>query len=137
MSTTVSLPVLLAPVNEALTPALRLGWINPLPFTTGIILVEVTGRISGRVRQIPLVCTDYGDTLAVSTVRDNSQWILNLAATPVATVWLRGRKRTVDAQVYVAGERISGAASHTDWRSDLAACASRAGRMSVALLRLR
>ena len=137
MNATLSLPALLAPVNEAIAPALRLGLINPLPFTAGIVLMEITGRISGKTRQIPLVCADYGDVLAVSTVRDNSQWVKNLAATPVAAVWLRGMQRTVHAEVYVAGERISGAAPETDWRSKLAACASRAGGTSVALLRLR
>jgi hypothetical protein len=137
MNATVSLPALLAPLNEAITPALRLGLINPLPFTTGVVLLEVTGRVSGRVRKIPLVCTDYGDVLAVSTVRRNSQWLKNLAVTPEASIWLRGAKRTVTAEVYAAGERISADATQTDWRSDTAACMSRMSGMSLALLRLR
>ncbi len=137
MNATISLPALLAPVNEVLTPALRLGLINPLPFSVGIVLLEVTGRISGKVREIPLVCADYGTVLVVSTVRENSQWVKNLAATPTAAIWLRGTRRTIEAEVYVAGERSSGPARRTDWRSDFSACVSRAGGSSVVLLRLR
>lgn len=134
---TTTLPAILAPLNEALTPALRLGLINPLPFTAGFVLLEVPGRVSGRIRQVPLICMDYGDFLAVSTVRQSSQWVKNLAAASEAHVWLRGAKRAVEAEVFVAGERVPGRAWHADWRSDFAACVSRTGHVSVALLRLR
>jgi hypothetical protein len=132
-----TLPALLAPLNEALTPALRQGLASPLPFTGGLVLLEVTGRVSGEVRSVPLVCADYGDVLAVSTVRDSSQWLKNLAAAREAAVWLRGVKRAVTPEVYLAGERRSPGAADPDWRSRLAACSSRAGGLSVALLRLR
>lgn len=137
MSSTTMLPELLAPLNEALIPALRLGLINPLPFTTGIVLLEVTGRVSGKVRQVPLVCADYGCALAVSTVRRNSQWVRNLAARPEADVWLRGQKRPVTADVYAAGDRISGIEGDSDWMSRLAALTSLTSGASLAILRPR
>ena len=37
-----SLPALLAPLNEALMPALQLGFASPLPLTSGIVLTVVS-----------------------------------------------------------------------------------------------
>lgn len=144
MNTQTQLPELLAPLNRLLTPALSLGVGNPLPLTTGIVLLEVTGRSTGQLRRIPLVCSDLGCALAVSTVREDSQWIKNLAATPRAHVWLRGRRRTVAAEVYAevhaeideADARTDSSTRETDWLSNLAATASRVTGLSVALLRL-
>ena len=137
MATLPSLPALLAPLNTALTPAVRLGFANPLPLGAGIVLLEVTGRKTGRTRTLPLVCSDYGTLLAVSTVRSNSQWVLNLAANPRAKIWLRGRQRTVLASVFRAGERID----QSGLPDDLAARAARAYSgltgSSVALLSLQ
>jgi hypothetical protein len=132
-----TLPALLAPLNAAITPALRQGLASPLPFTGGLVLLEVTGRVSGEVRSVPLVCADHGNVLAVSTVRASSQWLKNLAAAREAAVWLRGVRRAVIPEVYVAGERRSPGSAESDWRSRLAACASRTDGLSVALLRLR
>lgn len=137
MQPTPALPTLLAPVNEALAPALRLGLLNPLPFTAGIVLLEVTGRVSGRVRQVPLVCVDHGSALTVSTVRSNSQWVKNLAARPDTHVWLRGERRPVAAEVFVSGNRVSAAPGIADAISRLAAGTSRAWGVSQAILRPR
>jgi deazaflavin-dependent oxidoreductase (nitroreductase family) len=100
---TATLPRLLEPLNQIITPALRCGLGNPLPLTGGLVLLEMRGRRSGRLRTVPLSCIDFGPALVVSTVRERSQWVANLLAEPTATVWLRGRRREVRAAVFQRG----------------------------------
>lgn len=132
-----ALPEVLAPLNKALIPILRLGFANPLPLGTGIVLLEVTGRKTGKVRTLPLVCTDYGALLAVTTVRGNSQWILNLAANPRAAIWLRGREREVLATVFRNGERLDQSSLPDDLPARAARAFSGLAVFSVALLHLQ
>ncbi|TNF90876.1 MAG: DUF385 domain-containing protein [Gammaproteobacteria bacterium] len=132
-----SLADLLAPLNEALTPTLRLGFANPLPLGTGLILLEVIGRKTGQTRTLPLVCTDYGTLLAVSTVRSNSQWVLNLAANSRAKIWLRGSERAVLAAVFRDGERLDQSSLPDGLPARAAQTFSRLSGTSVALLHLQ
>ncbi|MGE0623176.1 MAG: nitroreductase/quinone reductase family protein [Pseudomonadales bacterium] len=132
-----TLPQLLTPLNEALSPMLKRGFANPMPLTGGIVLLEVIGRTSGIPRSVPLVCSDYGVVLAVSTVRKNSQWVKNLAANPRTTVWLRGRKRHALAGVFQGGKRIDASSLPDDPGSHVARAFSAATGASVALLHLQ
>ena len=114
-ATPTSLPALLGPVNELLTPAFRAGWANPLPGTAGFVVLEVPGRVSGRLRMVPLLCTDVGGALVVSTVRRRSQWLRNLAAADEVRVWLRGSERLARPAVYRGGRRVSGISPELAW----------------------
>lgn len=114
-----TLPRLLAPINELIAPAIRLGVANPLPLTSGLVLLEVVGRRSGILRSVPLVATDYGSCLVVTTVRADSHWLNNLAAADHATVWLRGKRRQVSASVYRRGEHLGGSESASAWAAPL------------------
>lgn len=88
-----SLPQMLAPLNQTLTPLLKAGLGNPLLFTTGATVLEVPGRKSGEMRSVPLTCYLAGSVMVIGTVRRNSQWIRNLAAADAAYVWLWGQRR--------------------------------------------
>jgi len=90
-----SLPQLLEPLNQAVTPLLKLGFANPGLFTPGATVLEVAGRRSGKLRQVPLTCYLAGGLMIIGTVRPNSQWIKNLAAADSAHVWLWGKRRVV------------------------------------------
>ena len=124
---------MLEPLNRALTTAIQLGVGNPLPFTIGLVILEVTGRKTGTLRSVPLLCADYGSALLISTLRPESQWILNLAAAGTAEVWLRGRKRSVGAHVYQRGEPLTEKAPGNPW-AQTARLVSRLTGASVAAL---
>ncbi len=86
-------------LNAAALPAVKAGLGNPLPFGVGLVVLETTGRVSGRPRQVPLVATRCGRRINVSTVRRSSQWVKNLQAQPEAAVWIDGRRREATSSV--------------------------------------
>lgn len=89
-------------LNAAVEPLVRAGLFAPLPpwSPLGLIVLEHTGRHSGRLYRTPLLACALGAMLIVSTVRsDRSQWTQNLAATGTAHIWLNGQRLAVSAHV--------------------------------------
>lgn len=86
-------------LNLVVEPFLRSGLGCSLA-GPGVDLVETTGRRSGQPRRVPLVGQRLSDTIVVSTLRENSQWVRNLEARPIAQVWVGGHRRRVTAKVH-------------------------------------
>ena len=68
-----------------------------------ILLLEHTGRRSGRVRTLPLVYVPHGDDLVVVAAAgasdEHPQWFLNLRAHPAAEVTVGSERRPVTARI--------------------------------------
>jgi hypothetical protein len=92
-------------LNRVVTPLVRSGVGSPGPWPTGAVVVETTGRTSGRPIDVPLLATLVGDLVVVSTVRRGSQWVQNLIHTPQVRYWMHGRPRA--ARALVIGQGIA------------------------------
>jgi deazaflavin-dependent oxidoreductase (nitroreductase family) len=86
-------------LNQLIEPLVRAGVGSPILSPTGAIVLETTGRSTGRTYNVPLLATRIGDLLLVSTIRRESQWLKNLAANPDIRYWMGGRSREATAYV--------------------------------------
>lgn len=109
-------------LNQFAEPLIRAGLGNPIWWPTGAIVVETTGRRTGRAYKVPLLATRIGDLLLVSTARRRSQWLKNLAANPHTRYWMAGRARNATALVIDAGR----AAPSLEEMPPLASCLAKA-----------
>lgn len=89
-----------AGLNEFAEPLIRAGFGNPVCLPAGTIVVETTGRKTRRKINLPVLATRIGDFVVFSTVRQNSQWVKNLAANPEVRYWLAGKPRNANAFVF-------------------------------------
>jgi hypothetical protein len=80
-------------------PFTKRGIGAPPAVGIGTVTVATTGRRSGRAHEVPLAAARLGDTVVVSTVRSNSEWVRNLESDPTTTVWLDGCARQAEASV--------------------------------------
>lgn len=86
-------------LNRVVLPVVKAGVASPPPIGVGLVVLETTGRVTGRPREVPLVATRLGSRIGVRTVRSDSQWVENLRSQPRAAVWLGGRKRPASSEV--------------------------------------
>jgi deazaflavin-dependent oxidoreductase (nitroreductase family) len=89
-------------LNEIVEPIARTGFGSPSILRPGVIIVETIGRKTGRLLTVPLLATQIGHSLLVSTVRHKSQWIKNLAAHPEVRYWKDGRRHNATAVIFTS-----------------------------------
>jgi F420H(2)-dependent quinone reductase len=97
-------------VNSFVEPLVRAGFGSPCFLSIGAVVVEVAGRKTRRLINVPLMAMALGDHLIISTARGKrSQWIRNLAANPEVQYWKGGKPRRAHAFVFRnADERPDG-----------------------------
>ena len=86
-------------LNRVVEPAARSVWTGPLPVGAGLVMLESTGRRSGRIRSNPLLTLRLGNTVLAATVRPTSDWIANVEARPQNRLWIDGRPTRANAEV--------------------------------------
>ncbi len=97
-STASSTQRLFRAMNRVMVPLVRCGVGSPIA-GPGLVVLETTGRKTGRPRRVPLVGPRAGRSVIVSTVRTNSAWVRNLEDHSGAEVWSGGRARPATATV--------------------------------------
>jgi deazaflavin-dependent oxidoreductase (nitroreductase family) len=87
-------------LNRLVEPRVRAGCASPRLVPGGLVVLEVSGRKTGRRARLPLAATRIQDHLLVGTFRAaRSGWVRNLAANPNVRVWVHGRPRAATALV--------------------------------------
>ena len=104
-------------LNALVIALIKRGRGSPGPLPTGLVLLETTGRKSGKTYPVPVVAAKLTDDfLLVGTVRKRSQWIRNLAAADTVTFWLAGEKRQAQVRVFEPGSARRSDTSGLPWR---------------------
>jgi len=117
-------------LNSVVEPIAREGCFSPSSWPTGLILLETTGRRSGKLRQTPVLAMQMDGHLIVRTFRgERSDWFKNLRANPEVSYWSGGDKQRALAQAYTPGEE-----SATGMLPPGAAFAAEAAGLAVQLL---
>lgn len=92
-------------LNQVVEPFVRAGVGAPGLWPTGAIVVEIKGRKTSRIFNVPLLAILIGNFIMVSTTRRQSQWIKNLAAHPDVRYWIGGQAREATAVVVTPGQK--------------------------------
>jgi deazaflavin-dependent oxidoreductase (nitroreductase family) len=104
-------PGVLRAVGKLNVPMYRLsrGRVGGKLDKAPVMLLETTGRRSGKTRVAPVVYLDDGGSLVVIGSNAGNEgapaWALNLVANPDAAVEIRGERRPVRARVAEGAER--------------------------------
>lgn len=98
-------PGLLQRINARVEPRVRAGFASPGLLPAGLIVLETTGRKSGKAHRTPLLATlAPGGYLWVSTILGRrANWLRNARVNPDVRYWLKGRPHKGRAVVSAPG----------------------------------
>ncbi|TMF07417.1 MAG: nitroreductase family deazaflavin-dependent oxidoreductase [Chloroflexi bacterium] len=93
-------------LNSVVEPLVRAGCFSPNLFApTGLIVLETTGRRSGKPHHTPVLAMLMDSHLIVRTFRgERSEWFKNLRKNPDVAYWTRGEKKAARAVIHAPGE---------------------------------
>src|SRR3989441_5852273 len=93
-------------LNSVVEPVVRTRCFSPNLFApTGLIVLETTGRRSGKSHQTPVFAMLMDGHLIVRTFRgERSEWFKNLRKNPDVAYWTRGEKKAARAVIHAPGE---------------------------------
>jgi hypothetical protein len=94
-------------LNRLAKPLIKAGVGSPGLVPAGLIVLETLGRNSGRLFEVPVVASAFGDYLLIGTVRGRSQWIKNLATMPTVDYWIKGEVRAARVTVFLPDQEIT------------------------------
>jgi deazaflavin-dependent oxidoreductase (nitroreductase family) len=95
-------------LNRFVEPVAEAGCFSPEFWPTGLILLETTGRRSGRPHRTPVLAMIMDEHVIVRTIRgERSQWFRNLRANPKVRYWSGGQPKLARAVVHTPGEECS------------------------------
>ena len=87
-------------LNAVVRPAIQRGFGTPCLAPWGLVVLEHTGRRTGRTYESPLLALRLGRRVMVTTYRkDRSQWFRNLEDQPETHLWLNGRRKPYRALI--------------------------------------
>ena len=87
-------------LNAVVRPSIQRGFGSPCITPWGLVVLEHTGRRTGRQYQSPLLAMRMGRHVVVTTYRsERSNWIRNLQDQPRTHLWMNGERRPVRAHV--------------------------------------
>lgn len=93
-------------LNTVVRPSIQRGFGSPCLTPWGLVVLEHTGRRTGRKYTSPLMAIRMGRRVVVTTYRTGrSHWIRNLEDRPRAHLWMNGERRPVRAHVLNSSRR--------------------------------
>ena len=99
-------------LNAVVRPSVELGLGAPCLAPFGLVVLEHTGRRTGRRYASPLLAMRIGEHVVVTTYRaERSNWVQNLRDQPRAHLFMNGRRRPVRAHVHPAAHHETHGAS--------------------------
>jgi hypothetical protein len=108
-------------LNAVMRPAIQRGFGAPCLAPWGLVVLEHTGRRTGRTYESPLLALRLGRRVMVTTYRkDRSQWIRNLEDQPETHLWLNGSRKPYRALVLrgdTEPEKAKARVGHRLWQS--------------------
>ena len=93
-------------LNAVVRPSIQRGFGSPCLTPWGLVVLEHTGRRTGRKYASPLWAMKMGRRVVVTTYRTGrSQWIRNLEHQPKTHLWMNGERRPVRAHILNSSRR--------------------------------
>jgi deazaflavin-dependent oxidoreductase (nitroreductase family) len=95
-------------LNRVIEPIAESGCFSPVFWPTGLVVLETTGRRTGKPHRNPVLAMLMDGHLIVRTFRgERSDWFNNLRANPRVAYWAGGERIAARATVHAPGEECS------------------------------